>query len=188
MYKWWCQGEWVYTYVLFGVCVCTCTNIPVIDGVDWESYNTLPLALHTVIMKGRTLLLWHHQSHPDEKEGGPTSSFLSSYWDTEKLNGLSKASQWVAFVSLACARPSARSRTEVRSLGLQTGTFFHRASHYQCWHNPSELGSWKSAEEKWTLPSQAGVSTSETKLVILTQMANYLLAALYESLIPVIGL
>lgn len=93
-------------------------------------------------------------------------------------------------VPLVCARPSARSRTALGSPGLQTGTLFRSGTPHQCWQNdnPFEAGSWESAKEKGTLPSQAGVSTFETRLVILTQMANYLLAAFSESLVPVIGL
>lgn len=96
----------------------------------------------------------------------------------DKFNGLSRAIQW--HLSLQSVPNPLLVKDRAQVTGLQTRTLFH----CQCWHDPSERGSWESDKEKATLPSRAGVSTFATRLVILTQMAKYLLAAFIHLLDP----
>lgn len=51
----------VYTLFVAFLCLCVCAFIPVVDGRDEGSYNTLSLTLHKGIMKRHEYLLWHHQ-------------------------------------------------------------------------------------------------------------------------------
>lgn len=168
------------------VCLCVCIHACIGEGSQWGSNNTLPLVFHTDIMKGHTLSFCHPQM-PTSWKGMWSNSFISHYRELRprKLRWLVQ-SQSVTFASSVCARPSVRSRTELR-FQLPDLDFVPQL-HDQYWCNPSELDRWESAKENQTSYLRQVFLSLKQGWWFLPSWPIICWLHLYESLISGIGL